>query len=74
MQHTMEKLFEDELVKELLDDESPFFMVHQTKESSSNITVNSPLVYSGPTVQDIESALSYVEYGISNENTSVANR
>nr|AEK12776.1 WRKY32 [(Populus tomentosa x Populus bolleana) x Populus tomentosa] len=56
---------EDELVRELLDDESPFFFLpkekNQSKPSPANEqTINQLIskVYSGPTIQDIENALS----------------
>jgi hypothetical protein len=56
---------EDELVRELLDDESPFFFLsketNQSKPSPTNEqTINqlTSKVYSGPTIQDIENALS----------------
>ena len=56
---------EDELVRELLDDESPFFFLpkekNQSKPSPANEqTINQLIskVYSGPTIQDIEDALS----------------
>lgn len=59
---------EEELLRELLDDETPLFMLPQetiseTKSSSSNeeaISVNNhnSAVYSGPTIYDIENALS----------------
>ncbi|KAK4480961.1 hypothetical protein RD792_011823 [Penstemon davidsonii] len=69
---------EDELVKELLDDESPFFMIQSTHDQAmalSNINPKNSIlihdtppfmspIYSGPSVQDIESALSYTNYGI----------
>ncbi|GMJ03116.1 WRKY DNA-binding protein 49, ARABIDOPSIS THALIANA WRKY DNA-BINDING PROTEIN 49 [Hibiscus trionum] len=56
---------EDELVRELLDDESPFFVLSQAtmlpESKSSGEEVNKQLVsnvYSGPRIQDIENALS----------------
>ncbi|CAK7342846.1 unnamed protein product [Dovyalis caffra] len=56
---------EDELVRELLEDESPFFFLpeeeNQSKPSSTNEqTINQLIsrVYSGPTIQDLENALS----------------
>ncbi|KAK8563738.1 hypothetical protein V6N13_006026 [Hibiscus sabdariffa] len=56
---------EDELVRELLDDESPFFVLSQgtmlPKSKSSGQEVNKQLVsnvYSGPRIRDIENALS----------------
>ncbi|XP_012831749.1 PREDICTED: probable WRKY transcription factor 49 [Erythranthe guttata] len=63
--------YEDELVKELFDDVSPFFMQphHHSLIMESNFIpstysqIPSP-VYSGPTVEDIETALSYTNYGI----------
>lgn len=55
---------EDELVRELLDDESPFFLIPEetieSKPSPTNKqTINQLIstVYSGPTIQDIENAL-----------------
>ncbi|KAI3474105.1 hypothetical protein Pfo_028893 [Paulownia fortunei] len=61
---------DDELVKELLDDISPFFMQpHQAMGPNSSISTDSRLlsaVYSGPTMEDIESALSYTNHGIHN--------
>ncbi|KAG5242996.1 WRKY transcription factor [Salix suchowensis] len=56
---------EDELVRELLDDESPFFFLPEEKNQStpsptSEQTINQFIskVYSGPSIQDIEDALS----------------
>ena len=56
---------EDELVRELLDDESPFFFLPEEKNQSTpsptnERTVNQFIskVYSGPSIQDIEDALS----------------
>ncbi|KAI3474479.1 hypothetical protein Pfo_029340 [Paulownia fortunei] len=61
---------DDELVKELLDDISPFFMQpHQAMGPNSSISTDSRLlsaVYSGPTMEDIESASSYTNNGIHN--------
>ncbi|KAL0451139.1 UNVERIFIED_CONTAM: ATP-dependent zinc metalloprotease FTSH 8, mitochondrial [Sesamum latifolium] len=60
---------DDELVNELLDDNvSPFLMLpYQARELNSKHWMDSGLlsahVYSGPTVDDIESALSYTNYG-----------
>ncbi|GAV76569.1 WRKY domain-containing protein [Cephalotus follicularis] len=56
---------EDELVRELLDDESPFFLlpeevINEPKPSpSSDRTINKLMstLYSGPTINDIENAL-----------------
>ncbi|CAK9179445.1 unnamed protein product [Ilex paraguariensis] len=60
---------EAELIRELLDDESPFFMLpRQTINSSSSPSedsLNDQLMsnlYSGPTMEDIESALSATKY------------
>ncbi|XP_044462142.1 probable WRKY transcription factor 49 isoform X2 [Mangifera indica] len=58
--------FEDELVRELYDDETPLFVLPQeaTEPKSSSAaneeTVNrlTSAVYSGPTIEDIENALS----------------
>ncbi|KAL0375223.1 UNVERIFIED_CONTAM: putative WRKY transcription factor 49 [Sesamum radiatum] len=60
---------DDELVQELLDDNvSPFFMLpYQARELNSSPWMDSGLlsaVYSGPTVDDIESALSDTNYGV----------
>ncbi|KAJ6747079.1 WRKY TRANSCRIPTION FACTOR PROTEIN 1-RELATED [Salix koriyanagi] len=56
---------EDELVRELLDDESPFFFLPEEKNQSTpspttEQTINQFIskVYSGPSIQDIEDALS----------------
>ncbi|GMI69768.1 hypothetical protein HRI_000646100 [Hibiscus trionum] len=52
---------EDELVRDLLDDESPFFLLSQGTVNSGEDVVNKqlvPNVYSGPRIQDIEDALS----------------
>lgn len=58
---------EDELVKELLDDESPFFFLpksidlHDPAVGIHAEAIANPLisnVYSGPTIEDVESALS----------------
>ncbi|XP_068644589.1 probable WRKY transcription factor 49 [Aristolochia californica] len=46
---------EEELVRELLDDETPFFVPPQSLGSQSGSILN---LYSGPTIEDIESALS----------------
>ncbi|BAT84473.1 hypothetical protein LR48_Vigan03g141000 [Vigna angularis] len=63
---------EDELVRELLDDGSPLLMVPQepiqnpiTKPSSTHHAFNSFLsnIYSGPTISDIENALSVTNQG-----------
>ncbi|XP_058099311.1 probable WRKY transcription factor 49 isoform X2 [Magnolia sinica] len=55
---------EDELIRELLDDESPFFLLPKSIESQPSISmgpVRSRLlstIYSGPTIDDIKNALS----------------
>ncbi|KAB2604915.1 WRKY transcription factor 49 [Pyrus ussuriensis x Pyrus communis] len=57
---------EEELVRELLDNESPFFVLPEesvqsrTTSAFSKEAINRfiPNVYSGPTIQDIETALS----------------
>ena len=56
---------EDELVRELLDDESPFFFLPQetiqAKSKTSQEEATERListVYSGPRIEDIENALS----------------
>ncbi|CBI30536.3 hypothetical protein VitviT2T_012285 [Vitis vinifera] len=71
---------EDELVRELLDDESPFLVVPQeTVESklmsSSSEQAISRLVstaYTGPTIEDIESALSLTTGKCQSEENSQA--
>ncbi|KAK0584961.1 hypothetical protein LWI29_021418 [Acer saccharum] len=73
----MEEWFEDELVRELLDDETPLFMQLPAEDNTStyssseaksstcsnddqSVIVNrlTSAVYSGPTIDDIENALS----------------
>ncbi|XP_058109602.1 probable WRKY transcription factor 49 [Magnolia sinica] len=55
---------EDELVRELLDDDSPFFVLPNTVESIPDLglspkpVTNQIMIFSGPTIDDIESALS----------------
>ncbi|KAL5549880.1 hypothetical protein UlMin_000056 [Ulmus minor] len=49
---------EEELVRELLDDESPLFLAQQ---ETINTTPSNPTIYSGPTIQDIENALSLTQ-------------
>lgn len=57
---------EEELVRELLDNETPFFVLpeaalqSQMSVSNEDSVVNRfiPTVYSGPTIKDIETALS----------------
>ncbi|KAL6277939.1 hypothetical protein ACE6H2_021540 [Prunus campanulata] len=57
---------EEELVRELLDNETPFFVLpeealqSQMSVSNEDSVVNRfiPTVYSGPTIRDIETALS----------------
>ena len=64
--HTWSDGLEDELVRELLDNQSPFFVL---PESTTELKTSSPFdeetinrlistVYSGPTIGDIENALS----------------
>ncbi|KAA8516412.1 hypothetical protein F0562_016705 [Nyssa sinensis] len=60
---------EDELVRELLDDVSPFFVLPQETTESKLTTANESTlnrllstVYSGPTIEDIDSALSVTNY------------
>ncbi|KAE8662750.1 hypothetical protein F3Y22_tig00113145pilonHSYRG00119 [Hibiscus syriacus] len=48
---------EDELVRELLDDESPLFVI-QSKSRNSEEDATHPLIYSGPRIEDIDNALS----------------
>ena len=72
----------DELVGELLDNESPFFIIPDQVAEASNLDVasnHSPVynrlmsaVYSGPTMQDIESALSVTKYRNQTEHVSQA--
>ncbi|OVA17832.1 DNA-binding WRKY [Macleaya cordata] len=64
---------EEELVRELLDNESPFFVLPEiSTESECSHSSEPPLinslssnVYSGPTIEDIETALS-----LTNQNTN----
>lgn len=57
---------EDDLVRELLDDESPLFVLPQPtvqsnlSPSSEDTAMNRLItaIYSGPTIEDIENALS----------------
>ncbi|KAL3531806.1 hypothetical protein ACH5RR_005327 [Cinchona calisaya] len=70
----------DELVMELLDNESPFFIIPQVSTASNSTdSNNSPVynsliydMYSGPTVQDIESALSMSQHRNQTEDISQA--
>ncbi|XP_011094877.1 probable WRKY transcription factor 49 [Sesamum indicum] len=60
---------DDQLLKELLDDNvsSLFMLPYQARELNSSPWTDSGLLsaaYSGPTVDDIESALSYTNYGV----------
>ncbi|KAE8689782.1 hypothetical protein F3Y22_tig00110931pilonHSYRG00081 [Hibiscus syriacus] len=48
---------EDELVRELLDDESPFFVI-QPKSKISEEDATQPLIYPGPRIEDIQNGLS----------------
>ena len=71
---------EDELVRELLDDESPFLMVPQETvesklmNSSSGQAISRLLstAYTGPTIGDIESALSLTTGKCQSEGNSQA--
>ncbi|XP_075490347.1 putative WRKY transcription factor 49 isoform X1 [Primulina tabacum] len=64
---------EDELVNELLDDESPFFFL-SSNDDHGVVVETSPFpsmdprllstLYSGPTIEDVESSLSDMIYGI----------
>ncbi|XP_075497804.1 putative WRKY transcription factor 49 [Primulina tabacum] len=64
----------DELVEELLDNESPFFLPQLHHDHGVLGSNHSPSVlescllgsmgYSGPTIEDIESSLSYTNHGI----------
>ncbi|KAF8402937.1 hypothetical protein HHK36_011030 [Tetracentron sinense] len=63
--------FEDELIRELLDDESPIFVLPENVEPEPSpwpepAMINRLIskVYSGPTIEDIESALS-----VTNQNS-----
>ncbi|XP_073282130.1 probable WRKY transcription factor 49 isoform X2 [Primulina huaijiensis] len=64
---------EDELVNELLDNDSPFFFLssnddHGVVEETSHFPSMDPrqmsTLYSGPTIEDVESSLSDMIYGI----------
>ncbi|KAK1298042.1 putative WRKY transcription factor 49 [Acorus calamus] len=61
---------EDELVRELLDDESPFLILlrppSESEESQLNRLIST--VYSGPTLEDIESALSINSHNMNYNN------
>ncbi|PON76105.1 WRKY domain containing protein [Trema orientale] len=75
---------EEELVRELLDDVSPFFLIQE--ESTELIQTSSPqneqlshcgrfnpaAVYSGPTIEDIENALSVTSRNIQPQQLSPA--
>lgn len=57
---------EDELVRELFDELSPLFMQPYHMESNSMFSPDPHILsppYSGPTVEEIETALSYSNYG-----------
>lgn len=75
---------EEELVRELLDDVSPFFLIQEEstefkKSSPQNEEVsddhyrfNPAAVYSGPTIEDIENALSVTARKIQPQELSPA--
>ncbi|KAJ4704654.1 putative WRKY transcription factor [Melia azedarach] len=66
MEKERDSWFEDELVRELLDDENPLFLLpEETTEAKSSPSNEDQVVnrvtsamYSGPTIEDIENALS----------------
>ncbi|KAL3628650.1 WRKY transcription factor [Castilleja foliolosa] len=56
------------LLKQLLDDISPVFMQpHQTMQSGSGLLSDIGLLSAGPTIEDVENALSYVDYEAKSE-------
>lgn len=71
---------EDELVRELLDNESPFFMVPQERVDSKLLSSSTghaitrlvSTAYTGPTIVDIESALSLTTGKCQSEENSQA--
>lgn len=58
----IEEAEEELIVRELLDDESPFFVLPNTQSKSQITNFNALIskVYSGPTLVDIENALSFI--------------
>lgn len=70
----------DELVGELLDNESPLFIIPQVAQASNSYSYDSnhshvynnliSSVYSGPTMEDIESALSVTKYRYQSDDIS----
>ncbi|KAK4348504.1 hypothetical protein RND71_031259 [Anisodus tanguticus] len=68
---------EDELIKELLDDESPFFLAPQEYSNSSSdnsLVTKSSIVHSGPNIDDTESGLSVTSYGVQSHDVSHTSR
>ncbi|XP_048320289.2 probable WRKY transcription factor 49 isoform X2 [Ziziphus jujuba] len=71
---------EEELVRELLDDESPLFVLQEEATEFKNSPPNeeallnrfNPQVYSGPTIDDIENALSVTTRRIQSDELSPA--
>ncbi|KAK1312383.1 putative WRKY transcription factor 49 [Acorus calamus] len=61
---------EDELVRELLDDESPFLILPRPPSESEESQLNKLIstVYSGPTLEDIERALSINSHNMNHNN------
>lgn len=66
---------EEELVRELLDDESPFFLLQEEATEfnrSPELNRFNPAVYSGPTINDIENALLVTTRRIQSQELSPA--
>lgn len=64
---------EEELVRELLDDESPFLLLQEeATEFNKTLGLNrfNPTVYSGPTINDIENALLVTTRGTQSQELS----
>ncbi|KAL5973361.1 WRKY Transcription Factor [Asimina triloba] len=57
---------EDELIKELLDNESPLFLLPNMPEPGSSKLLST--IYSGPTIEDIQNALSMPRHQASKSN------
>ncbi|KAK4342921.1 hypothetical protein RND71_038737 [Anisodus tanguticus] len=65
--------YEDELIKELLDDESAFFLAPQeysSNSSSGNSLVTKSIISSGPNIDDTESGLSVTSYAVQSHDVS----
>ncbi|XP_059306959.1 probable WRKY transcription factor 49 [Lycium ferocissimum] len=72
--------YEDELIKELLDDESPFILAPQEyststscpSSSNNSLVTKSSIVHSGPNIDDTESGLSVTSHGVQSHDISHA--